>query len=126
MAPQRQRSCNVIQPTPAFFHYTFSLQGYPELAGILSQKDIDELDADIDPVAMVSDKLTAEVRHCALGAPQTPAPIYSTLDSNIKTLNMDLGACQRILSDPPPPPSSYTHDCNGGQHAAIARVHRKG
>jgi len=83
------------------------MQGYPELAGILSQKDIDELDADIDPVAMVSDKLTAELRHCALGAPQTPAPIYSTLDSNIKALNMDLCACQRILSEAPAPPTLW-------------------
>ena len=65
---------------------------------MLSQADIDELETDPDPVAVVSDKITEYLFKCATGPCATPPPIYSTLDNNIKGLNADLGACQRILS----------------------------
>lgn len=75
-----------------------ALQDYPELAGMLSQADIDELETDPDPVAVVSARVTDYLFKCATGPCATPPPIYSTLDNNIKGLNADLGACQRILS----------------------------
>ena len=83
-------------PTPKACLHT--VQDYPELAGILQQADIDELEEDPDPVAVASGKITDLLYQCAHGAAQTPPPIYSTLDNNIKGLNADLGSCQRILS----------------------------
>ena len=65
---------------------------------MLSQADIDELETDPDPVAVVSARVTEYLFKCATGPCATPPPIYSTLDNNIKGLNADLGACQRILS----------------------------
>lgn len=76
------------------------LQEYSELAGILSQADMEELENDPDPVSVASGKITEYLYQCAHGTAQTPPPIYSTLDNNIKGLNADLGACQRILSKP--------------------------
>ena len=71
------------------------------MAGILGQADITELEEDPDPVAVASGKITDLLYQCAHGPAQTPPPIYSTLDNNIKGLNIDLGSCQRILSKLP-------------------------
>lgn len=74
-----------------------SLQKYPELAGILSQKEIDELEADIDPITMCSDKLSALVHRSAVGKADVSPAIFGGMDGDIKGLNFAIVSCLRIL-----------------------------
>lgn len=76
------------------------LQKYPELAGILSQKEIDDLEGDIDPITMCSDKLSAFVYQSANGPAEVSPAIFSAVDADIKGLNVDYTACSRILGKP--------------------------
>ena len=73
------------------------MQKYPELAGILSQKEIDDLEADIDPVTMCSDKLSALVYQTSVGPSEVSPAIFSGIDSDIKGLNFAVVSCLRIL-----------------------------
>lgn len=76
------------------------MQDYPELAGIISQAEIDQLQDDMDPVELTQGRLTEMVVQAErLGV---PPPIYSALDGNLKQLLTNLTAAHRIMSTPMP------------------------
>ena len=76
------------------------MQGFKELAGVLPQASIDELEASIDPASDVAHKLTKHVSEACTA--KLAAPLFNALDTNIRGMQADLSACARIASTPMP------------------------